>query len=221
MAPSLRRPRPWVGCLSALSVCLSCAPAPSPPPPDPVPAAEPEVVPLQVHIDRTARTLSLHRDGQVERTAAIGVGRGGLGDKTAMSDLITPTGRFTVDLVLHRQGTHNAVADPDRLGDLSLAQLFQNMDGLDFDGDGAPDHAYGSVYVGLDGQQTGPKLRAHSRSGTPYWYSIALHATPHPENLGAANSGGCVHVDHDVLERLVHDGTLALGVQVVIADGPP
>lgn len=218
-----RRSGVWTGrWVATLPLLLSCAPAPATaptaPPPEPPPV---ELADLEVHIDRRARTLSLHRDGQIERTAPIGVGRGGLGDKTAMSDRITPTGRFIVDLVLHAQGTHNAVLEPERLGELSLEQLFHNMDGLDFDADGAPDHAYGTVYVGLDGPQTGPKLRAHSRSGTPYWYSIALHATPRPENLGAANSGGCVHVDQDLLQSLVLDGTLALGVPVVIADGPP
>ena len=207
-----------LGSAGLVVLLLAC----SEPAPQPVRVAEPlPLAPLQVHVDRAGRTLFLHRGAEVERSAPVGIGRGGLLDKSSMSDLVTPTGIFTVDLVLHEGGELNAVAEPERLGELSLDQLWRNMSGIDFDGDGQPDRAYGGVYVGLNGEGTGPKMRQHSRSGTAYWYSIALHATPLPENLGAANSGGCVHVDEQLLLSLVEDGTLGLGSTVVIADGGP
>lgn len=196
-------------------------------------AATPPVA--RVHVDRTARELYvLAADGTVAQRVPVGVGRGGLGPKTAMSDLITPTGTFTVDLVLTHDGRHDAVAPPIRtryasdatLGPLvasptGLRTLFSNMSALDFDRDGTPDHAYGSAYVGLDATDvvTGPKLRYFR--GTPYWYSIALHGTPDPTSLGEARSGGCVHVSRDVLGTLIASGQLAVGQTVTIADGPP
>jgi hypothetical protein len=179
-----------------------------------------------VHVDRAARQLSLLEDGVLTHSEAIGIGRGGLADKTSMSDFITPTGTFTVDLVLHAAGTHNAVAPMTVAEEFSplladLEQLFANMSSLDFDGDGSPDSAYGDAYIGLhsDSAVTGPKMRRHS-GGTPYWYSIALHGTV-PENLGEANSGGCVHVDGSLLDRLIRDEVLALGSTVTISDAPP
>lgn len=189
--------------------------------------------PVSIHVDRLSRTIEVVDAQGVRHSEAIGIGRGGLGEKTSMGDLITPTGVFTVDLVLHAAGTHNAVApssvepflgqsefmallSPDGLG-----QLFTNMLAIDFDGDGDPDAAYGDAYIGLSSPDavTGPKMRRHSSSELPYWYSIALHATPDPANLGAANSGGCVHVDASLLDRLIREGTLAVGRELTIADG--
>jgi hypothetical protein len=202
----------------------------------PVAEAAPRGV-ARVHVDRLARRIHLvDAGGTTVETALVGIGRGGLATKQSMEDEVTPTGTFTVDLVLHRAGTKDAVSAASagrfasvpelaRLvaGDPGLPGLFANMDSLDFDGDGAADHAYGDVYVGLDAPDAvvGPKLRRHSRTGTPYWYSIALHGTPDPANLGAARSGGCVHVDGALLERLIDDGVLAVGATVTIADGGP
>ena len=205
----------------ALALVLGCGtPAVAEPPPEPV-AVEAPVV-RSVHVDRAGRTIYLVGPSGTLHTEPIGIGRGGLIEKTAMSDLATPTGTFTVDLVLSRDGTHDAVdpkavarfADEPAYAELldgpeGLARLFANMSGIDFDGDGAPDRAYGDAYVGLhsDTAVTGPKMRRHSRSQTPYWYSIALHETPVAANLGAANSGGCVHVSSTLLQTWIADGT--------------
>ena len=210
-----------------LATLLGCTEeGPAPPPPE-----EPWApVQTRVHVDRSARTIEVVDAEGVLRTGPVGIGRGGLGEKRSMDDLITPTGVFTVDLVLHAAGTHNAVrwgaavpTDPE-LSELlgSLEGLFANMNRIDFDGDGQADGAYGDAYIGLSSPDavTGPKLRRHSASGLPYWYSIALHATPDPANLGQANSGGCVHVDASLLDHLIRDGTLGLGAEVTILDGP-
>lgn len=201
--------------------------------PDPEPASEP--IPTRIHVDRSARTIALlDDDGQVLHREPIGIGRGGLRDKREMSDFVTPTGTFTVDLVVHAAGTHDAVSpeaverfasNPDFAkllsGEPGLPGLFHNMSTIDFDGDGQPDEAYGDAYIGLDGEGTGPKLRRHSKSRTPYWYSIALHGTPLASNLGAANSGGCVHVAPSLLDRLITEEIVTVGSTVTIADGPP
>lgn len=183
-----------------------------------------------IHIDRTDRTLYLIDDGAVVQTAAVGIGRGGLGEKTTMSDLITPTGAFTVDLILTADGGSVAPEAVARFGDdpgyaallADLPALFANMSRIDFDGDGSPDAAYGTAYIGLTSETavTGPKLRRY-RDGTAYWYSIALHGTPAPDNLGAARSGGCLHLSESLLAGLIADGTVTIGSPVVIADGPP
>ena len=183
-----------------------------------------------LHIDRTGRTLTLIDDGTVLQTAPVGIGRGGLGEKTTMSDFITPTGTFTVDLILTPAG--GAVAPevvkkfssiPEYASILNdLPTLFSNMSRIDFDGDGSPDSAYGSAYIGLtsDTAVTGPKLRRY-RDGTIYWYSIALHGTPALESLGAAQSGGCIHLSESRLAALIADDAVAIGSSVIISDGPP
>ncbi|MFT5682224.1 MAG: hypothetical protein ACI8RZ_003142 [Myxococcota bacterium] len=183
-----------------------------------------------LHIDRAGRILYLLDDGVVTQTAPVGIGRGGLSEKTTMADLITPTGTFTVDLILTADGGDVAPEAIARFSDdaeyaallADLPSLFANMSRIDFDGDGAPDAAYGTAYIGLTSTEavTGPKLRRY-RGGTAYWYSIALHGTPDPDNLGAARSGGCVHLSEGLLAALTAEGRVTIGSPVVIADGPP
>jgi hypothetical protein len=194
-------------------------------------AADPP--PPTVYIDRKNQTLYLidaARAAPPRPLAPIGIGRGGLDEKATMGDLITPTGTFTVELILTTDGDHNAIspraraaraASPDAALLTDLPQLFDNMNTLDFDGDGSPDRAYGSAYIGLasDTAVTGPGLRRYKE--TPYWYAIALHGTPDPSTLGAARSGGCVHLTAELLARLLDEEILTLGSPVTIADGPP
>ncbi|NJQ98763.1 MAG: L,D-transpeptidase [Hydrococcus sp. CSU_1_8] len=56
-------------------------------------------------------------------------------------------------------------------------------------------------------------------ANTPYWFSIALHGTPTEKtDIGAANSGGCIHVQQQVLKKLVEEGIVKIGTPVIIAD---
>ena len=163
--------------------------------------------------------------------ATIGIGKGGLKHKQNMNDFVTPTGEMSVDLILYKKSEYNQIAQDNvkrfvkvtqyrnlvspRQG---LAQLFKNMNNLDFDGNGSPDRAYGNGYIGLTSTTsiTGPKMSTFQ--GTPYWFSIALHGTPNPENIGQANSGGCIHLDSNTLEQLIEKGWVKLGTKVTIVD---
>jgi hypothetical protein len=215
--------------ISAIVLVMACAPGD----PAPGPAAPAAAAPVELHVDRAGRELSVIAGDRCLRRAPVGIGRGGLVAKRDMDDHVTPTGRFAVDLVLYdRPGFDRidpaarerlAAADPEHAEILDspdgLVRLRRSMDGLDFDGDGAPDHAYGVAYLGLDGPGTGPKL---SRRGEdPYWFSIGLHGTPDPARIGRATSGGCVHVPEEVLRSLVEDYRVGPGTGVVVADGPP
>lgn len=186
-------------------------------------------------IRRAAMVLDvIGPDGAIAWSTPIGIGRGGLREKSSMADEVTPLGEFEVDLVLSKAGSHDSIApttaarfskEPelgeyvaDRAG---LAKLFRNMNGIDFNGDGSPDGAYGSAYIGLSarasGGITGPKLTKF-RGAVPYWFSIALHGTPDARNIGKANSGGCVHVPEEALERLIEKRTVRIGTPVVILE---
>ena len=190
-------------------------------------------------IDRGGlRAYTLDASGRVLLEEAAGIGRGGRRQKKSMSDLITPTGHFVVDLILSSaDSSRNAIlpslrsryaADPS-FGPLvedqkGLARLFDTMNALDFifNGDHAADGAYGTAYIGLDSPTvlTGPKM--HWYASRAYWFSIALHGTPLPASaLGKATSGGCVHLSRESLERLLGSRHLQLGSTVVIADEPP
>lgn len=173
-----------------------------------------------LYVDRAQRQLYvLNPEGTVMWQAPCGIGRGGRRVKKSMADEVTPTGEFVVDIILDHTPELNQSL---RATPVGLAQLFRNMDGIDFNGDGRPDHAFGSAYIGLDSKTaiTGPKLKPY-RDGTLYWFSIALHGTPDPANIGKANSGGCVHLGADSLAHLIEGGIVRIGTRVTIADVPP
>lgn len=157
----------------------------------------------------------------------IDIGRGGLRKKRSMDDCVTPVGTFTVDAILSPNPQYNKISERLRERYLrsaefgpyvrspeGLAKLFENMDKLDFNHDGKPDHAYGAGYVALDGPQSGPKLQTFGK--TPYWHSIAIHGTPDGASHGTASSGGCVHVSAHTLSVLLP--AVRIGTPVHIYD---
>jgi len=184
-----------------------------------------------VLINRQKRQLTINdSSGHVLLTSPVGIGRGPLKKKTSMHDCITPTGKFRIDVILAEnpddcaidrslkntlaKNPHNAIAvrSPER-----LSALFKAMNAVDFNKDGTADGAYGFAFIGLDGEQTGPKL-VPSGSGVR-WYSIALHGSPHEEKaVGNATSEGCVHLKEEVLKDILNRHLVNIGTQVVIVD---
>ncbi len=181
----------------------------------------------------------MDKDGSPYLTTDVGIGRGGLKTKTSMKDHVTPTGNFEIDIILYRDRNYNRINPKLRERYLqtkfcdfvhnkpALEQLFQNMNRIDFNGDKVPDNTYGTAFMGLNPLYdetlvTGPKFRTADWPGggnTPYWYSIALHGTPdEKQNLGSANSGGCVHISRNVLSQLIESGIVEIGTQVTILD---
>ena len=185
--------------------------------------------------------------GKTVLSSRIGIGRGGLRTKRSMDDLITPTGSFVVDIILtsNKDGSQvssslrhrfrqNRQYDDFLKTSADLSRLLTNMNALDFDGNGVADTAYGGAYIGLDpadqgdaiagksdrnkvsGSICGTKARIYQKKVS--WYSIAIHGTPHPEYaIGAATSGGCIHVDDKTLQHLL--GLVSIGTKVEIFDG--
>jgi hypothetical protein len=183
-------------------------------------------------IHRADKRLEVINDQSVPiYNATIGIGKGGLKDKQNMNDFVTPTGEMSVDLILYKKSEYNQISQNNvkrfikvtQYSNLvsppqGLAQLFKNMNYLDFDGNSSSDRAYGNGYIGLTSTTsiTGPKMSTFQ--GTPYWFSIALHGTPNPENIGQANSGGCIHLDSNTLQQLIEKGWVKLGTKVTIVD---
>lgn len=185
---------------------------------------------ISISVNRAKRTMTVYgSNGEVILSSTVGVGRGGLKRKLSMEDMVTPTGDFTVDIVLSNNEAlckidpalakkyNKSLFSTYVSSQSGLLKLFRNMCQLDFDGDAKPDTAYGAGYIGLSarggGLVTGPK--AHLFKGKPYWYSIALHGTPTPEKaLGRATSGGCVHVDERSLEKLLELTSIGTRVQI-------
>lgn len=189
----------------------------------------------ELHVDRAGRKLYLLDDRKnVILTDKVGVGKGGLRQKKNMDDSVTPTGIFHVDLILYKDRHFNRVSlnhlktycKTKKFNHLlesrdSLAELFTNMNSLDFDGDGRADRAYGDGYIGLTSTDgiTGPKMQLFGQ--TPYWCSIALHGTSDPKSIDLAQSGGCVHLRESTISKLICSGLITIGTRVMISDRTP
>lgn len=187
-----------------------------------------------IHIDRKGRTLYVLKHDRIIYRTHCGTGKGGLKTKKNMSDLITPTGDFKVDLILYKKSKYNAVSKNNidkykhskkygkfiiSTGGLNI--LLENMNSIDFDKNGIPDYAYGTGYIGLNSDMaiTGPKMKAYNN--VPYWFSIAIHGTPNKDNIGKANSGGCIHLSEKDLSYLIETDIVKIGTKVIISDLPP
>ena len=194
-------------------------------------AASP-VSPNSILIDRKGRRMSVvDESGKTLVTCPIGVGRGPLKAKVDMQDSITPVGRFVIDVVLTADANLNEIDEHQKISisknakfapfvkdGNGLARVFETMNFQDFNRDGKSDHAYGDVFLGLDGKATGPKLIAAGSAAR--WYSIALHCTPNEAKaIGAATSEGCIHVPKSVLKSLLAEHKIGVGTPVYINDG--
>lgn len=188
-------------------------------------------------IDRQMKQLVIKDgDGRILLTTAVGIGRGALKKKTSMQDCITPTGKFRVDVILtddpklcaidqlvkktlsKNSLNANALNSPD-----ALSTIFKTMNAVDFNRDGKSDYAYGYAFIGLDGDQTGPKLIPSGlnggNSGRFRWYSIAMHGSPNEgKAIGHATSEGCIHIKKRVLKDILARHLVGVGTQVVILD---
>ena len=189
-----------------------------------------------IHINRKDKLFYVidNKDNKVIYHVPCGIGKGGLNRKKSMSDYVTPTGEFYVDVILNKDNKYNSIASGNvdkhgrdkRYSELvlsraGLAQLFKNMNNIDFDYNGMPDRAYGVAYIGLesDGAVTGPKMKTYGN--TLYWYSIAIHGTPDETNVGRAKSGGCVHLAARDLSWLIDNNIVRIGTRVTISDKDP
>ena len=65
-----------------------------------------------LHINRSSKQFYVIKpDGSVLWEKPCGIGRGGLKQKKTMSDFVTPTGQFTIDIILYEKEKFNAVSD--------------------------------------------------------------------------------------------------------------
>lgn len=188
-----------------------------------------------IHINRKDKLFYVinNKENKIVYRVPCGVGRGGLKHKKSMGDYVTPTGTFYVDVILYKDSKYDSVAPRNinrykgnnRYSKLvassaGLADLFKNMNSIDFDRNGIPDHAYGDGYIGLESDVvTGPKMKMYGSK--PYWYSIAIHGTPDETNIGQAKSGGCVHLPAKDLSWLIDNNIVRIGTEVTIGDKDP
>lgn len=134
----------------------------------------------------------------------------------------TPLGRFRVNAVLTADRFEmdpDVVARSGKSQDMLRQDLFDNMNSIDFDGDGE-DGEYGGGYISLEPvPETDQPFEFNYYADTFRWYSFAIHGTNEPNKIGRKSTGGCINVNDMSLSMIL--GTVQLGDEVVISSNGP
>ena len=97
--------------------------------------------------------------------------------------------------------------------------LFNNMNSIDFKGDGEVGE-YGSGYISLTPVPSTPQpFRFNEYDGIYRWYSFAIHGTNDETRIGQRVTGGCINMKNRDLDQLIK--TINLGDEVHVTSNQP
>lgn len=181
--------------------------------------------PIRIELDQADPSLSFAvlPSGEERRVFPVGYGRNGVTCAGArFEEGYTPLGRFRVNAILSgdRFVMDPALVQQSGKSEAELRRtLFQNMNAIDFDGDGETGE-YGIGYVSLApvGGVKQP-FAFNTYDGRFRWYSFAIHGSNNDQRIGQRVTGGCVNVSEADLKALL--AVVKLGDEVEIsAKGP-
>ena len=186
----------------------------------------PEVTgPIKVEIDLNDPALSFGvlPQGESRTIFKVGYGKNGVTcPGSRFEEGYTPLGRFKVNAILSNKRFEmdpKLIAQSGKTEHELRQTLFQNMNSIDFNGDGEVGE-YGSGYISLmpEGSTQQP-FRFNTYGGKFRWYSFAIHGSNNDKRIGQRVTGGCVNVAEPTLRTLL--SSVKLGDTVVVsANGP-
>jgi len=186
-------------------------------------AAAAEVIRIKLDLNNPARSRGVLVRGQQRTPFQVGYGRHGVTCAgTRFEEGYTPLGRFRVNAILS-QGRFvmdpALVARSGRSETELKAELFRNMNAIDFNGDGETGE-YGIGYISLTPLNSVQQpFSFNTYNGRFRWYSFAIHGSNNDQRIGQKVTGGCVNVAAPALRTLL--ASVKLGDEVVItANGP-
>ena len=181
--------------------------------------------PIKVEIDLKdpAMSFGVLPRGEDRAIFKVGYGKNGVTcTGSRFEEGYTPLGTFRVNAILSKD---RFVMDPTLIAQSGKSEaelkkiLFNNMNAIDFDGDGETGE-YGIGYISLApvGSVKQP-FRFNTYDGKFRWYSFAIHGSNNDKRIGQRVTGGCVNVAEPALRTLL--GSVKLGDTVVVsANGP-
>ncbi|OUW99254.1 MAG: L,D-transpeptidase [Cyanobacteria bacterium TMED229] len=202
---------------------ISCKPATSTKVASETQSAQSTSIQIQLDVKQPEKSMGILSGGSDNLAFTVGYGKYGIAcEDSAFSEGLTPVGTFRVNAIL---GVDRFDMDPalikksGKSKDYLKANLFSNMNSIDFKGDGEVGE-YGDGYISLEPVSTTPQpFSFNDYAGTFRWYSFAIHGTNNDQRVGQKVTGGCLNVAQKDLETLMK--TIKLGDEVTItANGP-
>ncbi|WP_413429180.1 L,D-transpeptidase [Synechococcus sp. Cu2B8-bc1011] len=161
-------------------------------------------------------------DGK-EMVFEVGYGKNGVGCiGSTFEEGITPLGTFKVNAIMSKdrfEMDEGLIKKSGRTKDYLAKNLFNNMNSIDFKGDGETGE-YGSGYISLTPVPSSPQpFNFNEYDGTYRWYSFAIHGTNDETRIGQRITGGCINMNNRDINQLIK--TVNLGDEVLVTSNKP
>ena len=161
-------------------------------------------------------------DGK-EMVFEVGYGKNGVGCiGSTFEEGITPLGTFKVNAIMSKdrfEMDEGLIKKSGRTKDYLAKNLFNNMNSIDFKGDGEIGE-YGSGYISLTPVPSSPQpFNFNEYDGTYRWYSFAIHGTNDETRIGQRITGGCINMNNRDINQLIK--TVNLGDEVLVTSNKP
>ena len=153
----------------------------------------------------------------------VGYGKNGVGCiGSIFEEGVTPLGTFKVNAIMSKdrfEMDESLVQQSGKTKSYLSENLFNNMNSIDFKGDGETGE-YGSGYISLTPVPSTPQpFNFNKYNGKYRWYSFAIHGTNDETRIGKPVTGGCINMKNKELNKLIKN--INLGDEVVVTSKQP
>ena len=153
----------------------------------------------------------------------VGYGKNGVGCiGSTFEEGVTPLGTFKVNAIMSKdrfEMDESLVQQSGKTKSYLSENLFNNMNSIDFKGDGETGE-YGSGYISLTPVPSTPQPFSFNKYDGKYrWYSFAIHGTNDETRIGKPVTGGCINMKNKELNKLIKN--INLGDEVVVTSKQP
>ena len=181
--------------------------------------------PIEIELNQVTpeESKGTAKNKENEMIFKVGYGKNGIGCiGSTFEEGVTPLGTFKVNAIMSKnrfEMDETLIQQSGKTKNYLSANLFNNMNSIDFKGDGAKGE-YGSGYISLTPVPSTPQPFSFNQyDGIYRWYSFAIHGTNDESRIGKRITGGCINMKNEEIEKLIK--RINIGDEVVVTSNQP
>ena len=181
--------------------------------------------PIEIELNQVTpeESKGIAKNKENEMIFKVGYGKNGIGCiGSTFEEGVTPLGTFKVNAIMSKnrfEMDETLIKLSGKKKNYLSANLFNNMNSIDFKGDGAKGE-YGSGYISLTPVPSTPQPFSFNQyDGIYRWYSFAIHGTNDESRIGKRITGGCINMKNEEIEKLIK--RINIGDEVVVTSNRP
>ena len=181
--------------------------------------------PIEIELNQVTpeESKGTAKNKENEMIFKVGYGKNGIGCiGSTFEEGVTPLGTFKVNAIMSKnrfEMDETLIQQSGKTKNYLSANLFNNMNSIDFKGDGAKGE-YGSGYISLTPVPSTPQPFTFNKyDGIYRWYSFAIHGTNDESRIGKRVTGGCINMRNKDIKKLMKG--INLGDEVVVISNQP